>query len=269
MTESLQPELPAGDDLQFENAEYATEAPSAMACAGCAKEISGSYYEVNGKMLCPTCRDAVVRELGGRASPARFARALLFGTLAAAAGAGIYFGVTKLSQREFSLISILVGFMVGIAVRAGSRHRGGFIYQALAVLLTYIAISASYTAMEIESYFSAEAQQMREAQAKNQAGAAKVAGPDAKAEDVLEGGEPEVGPHEVAQNPLLFLTVVMGLLATAPVLENLQRPIGLLIVAFALWEAWKLNKRTKLEINGPYEAGGHDAPPPKELPSHA
>ena len=41
---------------------------------------------------------------------------------------------------------VLVGLMVGVAVRNASRGRGGLAYQALAIFLTYSAIAASFGA---------------------------------------------------------------------------------------------------------------------------
>src|SRR5206468_726575 len=42
------------------------------------------------------------------------------------------------------LIAILVGFFVGKAVSWGSYRRGGWKYQTLAMVLTYLSIVASY-----------------------------------------------------------------------------------------------------------------------------
>ena len=53
----------------------------------------------------------------------------------------------------------------------------------------------------------------------------------------------------------------------APVLAGFENIIGLLIIGFALWEAWKINKRTVVEFTGPYAlAGGSAPPPPPPLP---
>ena len=46
---------------------------------------------------------------------------------------------------------------------------------------------------------------------------------------------------------LLFL-----LLLASPFLAGFQNVIGLLIIGFALWEAWKANRRVPLAIAGPF-----------------
>jgi hypothetical protein len=48
----------------------------------------------------------------------------------------------------------------------------------------------------------------------------------------------------------------------SPILFGIEAPIGLLIVAFALWEAWKFNRRHPIIFNGPFRVGeaGPSAP---------
>jgi hypothetical protein len=97
--------------------------------------------------------------------------------------------------------------------------------------------------------------------------AAPVPGPEPK---------PKPEPEEVARPTAFGLVAVMVLFLSLcyalPILEGFQQPIGLLIVGFALWEAWKLNKRVPLVFNGPFEAGrtpAGDDLSPGGLPSHA
>jgi hypothetical protein len=71
-------------------------------------------------------------------------RTLLFGLGAAIVGAIIYFAVLKITGLELSLITILIGFMVGTAVMKGSQSRGGRRYQVIAVVLTYLAIGLAF-----------------------------------------------------------------------------------------------------------------------------
>ena len=58
----------------------------------------------------------------------RALRALLFGSIAAGLGAAIYYGVAVATNMEFGLIAIVVGLMVGKAVKTGSDGRGGWFY---------------------------------------------------------------------------------------------------------------------------------------------
>src|SRR4051812_36252602 len=129
-------ESPA-EELQFDNAEFTSERPGALSCAACQKEIDATYYEVNGKTVCASCRAPIEAHRASGSRVERFARATVFGAGAAAVGGAIYYAVTRATGREFALVSILVGFMVGAAVRKGSWNRGGRVYQALALFLTY------------------------------------------------------------------------------------------------------------------------------------
>ena len=64
----------------------------------------------------------------------------------------------------------------------------------------------------------------------------------------------------------LFVVVFAGFAYALPVLVGFQQPIGLFIIGFALWEAWKINRRVRLEIQGPYTLGPAEAEPG---PAHA
>ena len=67
-------------------------------------------------------------------------KALLLGSLAAAVGAGVYRMILFGSGWNFSIVAIVVGYVVGGAVRTGSGDRGGRFYQFLAMFLTYSAL---------------------------------------------------------------------------------------------------------------------------------
>jgi hypothetical protein len=63
-------------------------------------------------------------------------------------------------------------------------------------------------------------------------------------------------------NAGLALLGVLLLLVVAyafPVLAAVHSPISGLIFGFALWEAWKMNKKVQLAFNGPFRLGGESA----------
>ena len=76
-----------------------------------------------------------MRYSGGRRRQSRLEQgqkgyeALVFGLLGAGAGAALYFIILATTGYEIGLVAILVGFIVGKAVHAGSRARGGAGYQ--------------------------------------------------------------------------------------------------------------------------------------------
>ncbi len=73
------------------------------------------------------------------------------------------------------------------------------------------------------------------------------------------------GPPPDPSRLLGALILLMGFFLAYPVLEATQAPISGLIYGFALWEAWKINKRLVLAFNGPYRLGpaGSTAPDPE------
>lgn len=216
--------------LQFDEAEYAGPGPSGPSCAACKRGIAEEYYSVNGAILCGPCRQNIAEAMEGGSGTGRFLRASLFGLGAAVAGFAIYFGVMVVTRYEIGLISILVGFMVGAAVRAGSGGRGGWRYQLLAVFLVYTAIGASYGSAVLHELNK----QGMAARAVEQAG-------------------------------------VMGLVEviyTLPIRKGIQAPIGLLIVGFALWEAWKINRKTPILFTGPHRVGDEGKGSPQLAPGH-
>jgi hypothetical protein len=129
------------DDLQFERADFGT-AP-AKTCTGCHQPIARDYYDVNGQPFCPACKASLAQAHGADAGTAAFGRALAAGVVAGAVGSALYFVVWRISGYRLSIIAIAVGFLVGRAVRWGTGGRGGVLYQAMAVVLTYVAIAFS------------------------------------------------------------------------------------------------------------------------------
>jgi hypothetical protein len=275
------------DDLQFDHVEYAEQPPAAaptLGCGVCARPIAETYYEAGGKVLCDGCRDAVIRHFTGGSRLARFLRALAFGGLAALAGSGLYYLVLAITGYEVGLIAIVVGVMVGSAVNNGSRQRGGLVYQLLAVFLTYTAIVSSYVPILLARNGN-KGDEMRGAaapanpevpavkpepvEAKVEAPADPVAPRRAAPADDLPGvkrEEPEVGQNALA---LLFLLVItMGFLYTDFFVYQVQNPIGLLIVFFALAQAWRLNRKVRPEIKGPFVVGS-SSPPLEGAAAHA
>jgi hypothetical protein len=151
----------------------------------------------------------------------------------------------------------------------------------LALFLTYSAIAASYSATALPILIAQAREKGAEPPAAGKKGDAKPAPAPADPGPVApprpNPGAAAGAPAPEAAGGLTALGIVAGLvlllgLYALPVLVGFQQPIGLLIVAFALWEAWKLNKRVPLVINGPFEVAKAPAPeelPPEGIASHA
>jgi hypothetical protein len=205
---------PTPNEPQFEHMEPRGEFTPNV-CSACQRAIPDAYYEAAGRIFCAPCRDAAMASLGTGGAGARLVKAVLLGTGAAAVSAVVWYGIVKLTNLELGIIAIAVGFAVGAAVRIGSEQRGGWAYQAIAVLLTYLAIAASYVPVVMESF-------------RSQAAA------------------------EIDERMLLAGSIAVAL--TLPVLQATAGTgiIGLLIVCFALYEAWRINKRRTIAFSGPF-----------------
>ena len=268
------------------------EAPRGSFCRECRTPILDEYYDVDGNVVCSACHAG--RTLF-RSRLLRGLKALLLGSLAAAVGAGGYRMILFGSGWNFSIVAILVGYMVGGAVRTGSVERGGRFYQFLAVFLTYSALVGMFLPdlwralssspqkervaekrieKEIQSERREEAAALSSAGAKAKAtpaaadpkagvhaeGKAKPAAPEAKG----RAGDGETPPRARTTGRLLYLVAMLlftlvlmvGLVYSVPIVVGIQSPISLLIFGIGLWQAWRMNRATEVNITGPYRIRG-------------
>lgn len=75
--------------------------------------------------------------------------------------------------------------------------------------------------------------------------------------DIVEGMVGEAGTASAAAYIVAFFISY-----AAPFLMGFQNIIGLLIIAFGLWEAWKINKRGNGVMSGPFSVAPAAAPAP-------
>ena len=243
-----------GPDLQFDKAEY-EHAPANAKCTECHRELVSHYYDVNGQTVCEACRYTIEsRPIAGSAA-GRFMRALGAGVVAAIGGALLYYAITAISGYEFGLIAIVVGYAVGAAVKWGSNARGGWFYQTLAILLTYLAIVSTYIPPLIEGLRTATAAEASVDHDAVVADAAEPSSPVAPAGDTAVAEPAAVSTESSTEGkpPLaLALVLTVGLVLALPFLAGFENIIGLVIIGIGLYEAWKLNRRQVLTITGPH-----------------
>lgn len=135
--------MPEHDKLQFDRVEPTGGAGSAqpgLLCAACQRPLTDTYFEANGQVVCPSCRNAIAAEWNRGGAAGRFAKALGLGVAAMIVCSILWYAVLKLTDSQWGILAIVVGLVVGGAVRKGSNGRGGWRYQALAIFLTYTAI---------------------------------------------------------------------------------------------------------------------------------
>ena len=227
---------PSPQDLQFQHAEPIAEATSsagsAPACVACKQPIGDTYYHAQGQVVCPPCAERI--QAGRQAAPAHsLMRAALYGGAAALGGCMLYALVAIVLHAEIGLIAILVGWMVGKAIRHGSYGRGGRPQQILAVALTYFAITTSY--IPVVLYQNARVVQTKNAPISSSAPRA---------------ARPRMPFAAVA----LFLLVLTAVGPFVSLTSGISAWISLFILFIGLQYAWKLTGRREIMLMGPYQA---------------
>jgi hypothetical protein len=240
--------------LRFDDAAP-TESAQAPTCTQCSTSIGTAYYELASSVICPACKGRLEAELMGGSGSARFLKASGLGFGAALLGAAIYYAILALTGYEVGLVAILVGWLVGRAVHHGAGGRGGWAYQALAVGLTYFAIVSTYIPMIVKGLKEdppAAAASTPAAQATVAAEPATTDGATPAASS-SRSGPISLGGAALAVGALLLIA------AAAPFLAGIQNVLGILIISFGLYQAWKMNRRTVLAFTGPYAIGAAGA----------
>ena len=227
---------PSPQDLQFQHAEPIAEATSsegsAPACVACKQPIGDTYYHAQGQVVCPPCAERI--QAGRQAAPAHsLMRAALYGGAAALGGCMLYALVAIVLHAEIGLIAILVGWMVGKAIRHGSYGRGGRPQQILTVALTYFAITTSY--IPVVLYQNARVVQTKNAPISSSAPRA---------------ARPRMPFAAVA----LFLLVLTAVGPFVSLTSGISAWISLFILFIGLRYAWKLTARSEIPLMGPYHA---------------
>jgi hypothetical protein len=169
----------------------------------------------------------------------------------------IYYGISAVTGYEFGLVAIVIGVMVGKAVRAGSNAKGGWVYQTIAVVLTYIAIASTYIpptiqALNAQGAFSQEAT----TQTMSKPGSNEAPTTHDETTSTNESNPASMtGDEEETPSLAMFifsLLMFLGLLLALPILAGLDNAIGIIIIGIGLYEAWHVNKRISIEISGPF-----------------
>ncbi len=256
--------------LDFEHADTGQES-AGIQCGVCRKPILDQYYQVNQGAMCDSCVKGHFAESPGLKG---YLRAWGFGAVAAFLGALLDLVITSVTGYQLGLIALVMGWMVGFAVNVGSRGRGGRWFQFMALVLTYLAISASFTGQVLK--YAAQQGGVDPVAISTPGAELTPAAPQPVATPVAaetptaveptgETPTAETAPAEAPTQPvvetptptagemIVSLGFLMGMCLALPVLVGFESPISLLINAFALWEAWRMTKR--VEVEGPFLVG--------------
>ena len=250
------------EELQFDRVISAPDAsaPSdtlAVICAACQTPIETEYFDVNGSILCSRCRTVAEAAAQTPRGIVPLITASLYGLGAGVFGAVLYYAVMAIAHLEIGLVAILIGYMVGYAVRTGARGRGARRFQVLAVALTYASIALAYAPIAMTQVIEADrtAQNVPAATASSTAITAAA----------TEGGRVAT-PLPSGRRVLLSFVFLAALVAVLPLLVVFgSLPSGLisgLIIFIGMRQAWKMTAAPWLQILGPYRVGAGTAATP-------
>jgi hypothetical protein len=273
--------------LDFERADKASH--SASACAQCATPITDRYFTLGSHVLCESCHLAFQNAKAPGNAASRFFGATALGTVAAAIGCALWMLVTGLTGYEIGLIAIAVGYLVGMAVHIGARRVGGVAYQLLAVFLTYSAVVMTYVPMianeimaneglqqEVPTFLPDDSQAAPSGDSQTTLSNDSQTAPSGDSQTALSNdwtaddtanSAPSTSTREDVEPPvtrpgmdeLAAWVAAIPIAYMLPFLMGFENAIGILIIGFALWQAFRMNARAKIELQGPFRLEVRDA----------
>jgi hypothetical protein len=234
--------------LQFDTAlprdGSGTNASGVVTCHACQRTLHTEYFDVSGHTTCDGCRSNIDALLQTPRGISPLLKAGIFGTVAGIFGAAIYYAVIAIANLEVGIVAILIGYMVGYAVRKGAGGRGGRRFQVLAVVLTYSAVALAYAPMAVQGALS-----------DSHKDETSVSTSEAQKAPTLE----ENATSPSASKLVMFVLLFAGFIFVLPVLVIAgSLPSGLIsaaIIFFGMQQAWKMTGRPALQITGPYRVG--------------
>jgi hypothetical protein len=270
----------ADGDLQFDR--VAPSVPS-VTCAKCSRTITTYYYTVDDASYCSTCKRTIDAEWANRKTG--LWRAAGYGFGAALAGAAIYYGVIAITNLEIGIVALLIGYMVGHAVRSGAG-RGGRRFQVLAAALVYLSVGMAYSPLALKPILNGKAASslLMKAQGVSKAprkapqpAPVAVTSTDQKADSTGSSASAPVSPTVVkrpatsARRRITTRLVVVASLSLAmfvavlPIVAIIgSLPAGLisaLIIGIGMRRAWRMTADTGdagpgvMVIAGPFRVG--------------
>jgi hypothetical protein len=245
---------------QFGKAEYS--ASQTGRCGICQQPLGSSYYRVKQAIACEPCALRAKSEMPSDSHSA-FAGAVFCGIVGAVLGLIAYSLFTIETGIEIGFVSLAVGYLVGKAMKLGSKGSGGRRYQIVAVLLTYAAVSLSAIPIGIAQY----AKEKRVQQSAQVSSPPSSSSPDATSAPDQSAEAPNSSAGTRSLSSVIGSLLVLGLVS--PFLELQQDPtngaIGLLILFVGMRFAWRLTAGTELSaILGPF--ANRSAPPAPPAP---
>jgi predicted lipid-binding transport protein (Tim44 family) len=250
---------PANSTPQFATADYSG---GGDVCKSCKQAISGAYFRINGSLACERCTTQLQAQLP-KDNHASFVRALMFGIGAAILGLIGYAAFSIITGIQIGYLSLAVGWLIGKAMRTGSRGIGGLRYQIAAALFTYAAVSMAAIPIYLSQVNKQKATQPPQVQTAPATPGAST-GDSESDESASSSGTAAATAHPKPRiNPFVAIGLLALLGLASPFLE-LQDPfhgvIGLIILFVGIRFAWQQTGAPKIDIVGPFQAARAPAP---------
>jgi hypothetical protein len=262
MTPDDKPGTDAGlqfDRVQTGTTNAGTAAPSGVVCQSCGAAIRTSYFSLGEASICGLCRANFEEAVEKSRSWSTFFKASLFGLVASIVGAIIYYGVIAITNLEIGLVAILIGYMVGFAVRRGALGFGGLRYQILGVALTYLAVSLAYVPLVFQSAHGEGTPEdpivvhaSPDIPPPEPGATLEITAVKSPLTDDAEGDAKPVTPGEAVKALGALAVLFLGLPIIAIVYSMPSGLISALIIGFGLRQAWRMTAGIPLEVTGPY-----------------
>jgi hypothetical protein len=269
----------ADGELQFDRV---AQASSSITCAKCSRVVTTYYYTVDDASVCSSCKRAIDAEWARRKTG--IWRAAAYGFGAAVVGAAIYYGVIAITNLEIGIVALLIGYMVGYAVRRGAG-RGGRRLQVLAAALTYLSVGMAYSPLALKPILTGHATSLiTKKTTATKSAPAPAASPRPAAPAARSGDSAAASPPPVASTPRkttrstssfrrrqitlrVFVMAVGALVLFVTILPIVaiigSMPAGLisaLIIGIGMLRAWRMTADTGSDagvtvIAGPFRVG--------------
>jgi hypothetical protein len=264
----------AAAKIDFERADLGEQAGEHLACGLCTRVITTEYWQSVGKVLCEPCSELVRATAAAARRGATLGKAFLLGG-AAALGCGIGYAIfVGLTQIQFALVTIGIGWAIGRSIQRVTRGFGGRKHQVLAVVLTYFASSMGYLPSVLKAFSNIAAEGSDQGAAATTAPAAPAPSSAPTAAGTAAASEmPAPPPRETQPSApgglglaaslvlaALFATLIM---LAAPILEvssGFSGLLGVLIIFFGLRTAWRVSKGVEATVTGPYKVAAPAEP---------
>jgi hypothetical protein len=236
-------------DLRFDRAQYdPASGQGAATCGACKGPLGDEYWKCRGQVVCRSCRDALSATLANSQTGKSMGRAVLMGGLTAL-GCGVAYAVfVAVTKYQLALLTIGIGILVANAVRKASHGVGGTRFQVLAVVLTYLATTMGYFPAVWRG--ATEGAEHTNSQAAN----SESPGGESRTDDAASSHKASLGDVVVAVGVLLAFSLAAPFFA--------KDVLGLLIVGFGLFEAWRRSRAFPLVIEGPFRVAPQATGPP-------